>query len=56
MVNRLKMIAQRLTANRDAMLNNFRRLAQRERVAFNRVRGVRQVNVKVFLQSKQRLA
>ena len=48
MVNGLEMVPQRLAAHRDAMLNEFRRFAQRKRIAFNRVRCVSELNIHDF--------
>ena len=49
-----KMIAQGFAAYGDAVFDKLRCLAQCQRVAFDRVGGVRQINVICFLQGEQR--
>lgn len=56
MVNRFKVIAQRLASHGDAVLDKLRCLSQGQRVAFDGVRCVGQVNVIGFLQGEQRFA
>jgi hypothetical protein len=50
MINGFKMIAQRLATHREAVFDKLRRLAQCQRVAFDGVGGVGQINVIRFLQ------
>jgi hypothetical protein len=49
-IDRLKVLAQRLAADRDAMFDDFRCLAVRERVSLDRVRGVGQLDIIILLE------
>src|SRR5450755_2854555 len=54
MIDRLEMIAQRLAADCDAVLDDLGRLAARERVSLNGVRRVGQLDVVIFLELRER--
>jgi hypothetical protein len=54
MVDNLQVIAQRFAAHGEAVFDQLRGLPERERVAFDSVRGVGQIDVIGFLQGKQR--
>jgi hypothetical protein len=53
MIDGFEMVAERFAADRDAMLDDFRRLSQREGVSLDRVGRIGQFNVKIFLKLRQ---
>lgn len=56
MIDSFEVVAQRLAADGDAMLDEFRGFAQRQRVAFDSVGSVGQIDVVGFLQREQNLS
>ena len=53
MIDGFEMVAKRFAANRDAVLDDLRRLAQREGVSLDRVGRVGQFNVVMLLELRQ---
>jgi hypothetical protein len=53
MVDGFEVLAERFTADRNAVLDDFRGLAEAERVSLDRVGRVGQLDVVTFLQLRQ---